>query len=207
MRLFFKVILLITCFEICGSEAIASSDNYLIKYKSELGEIENYLENIKYLTASFIQKSPDGTNVAGKFYLSRPGKMRVDYSETSKILIIVNGNVLTYQDLELDETSYLTTNSTPASFLTRENISFAAKDVEITGIKKINNNIRVSVEKRNRKEAGEFSLTFELNPIKFIKMEVKNDLDQVTLVTFVNVNFDSKIDKSLFAVKNNQLPQ
>lgn len=207
MRLVFRVLLLILCFKICASEALASSDNYLTKYKSELKEIENYLENIKYLTASFIQESPDGSKVNGKFYLSRPGKMRVDYSGTSGILIIANGNVLIYQDLELDETSYLTTNSTPASFLTRENISFAAKDVLITGVKKNNNTIRVSVEKKNRKEAGEFSLTFDLNPIKFVKMEVKNDLDQVTLVTFTGTDFSNKIDKNLFVVKNNQLPE
>ena len=207
MKLFFRTVLLILCFEIFSSKTFASSENYLIKYKSELSEIENYLGNIKYLTAAFIQKSPDGTNITGKFYLSRPGKMRVDYSDTSKILIIVNNNVLIYQDLELDETSYLTTNSTPASFLTRENISFAAKDVQITEVKKTNNTIRVSVEKKNRKEAGEFSLTFELNPIKFIKMEVKNDLDQVTLVTFTSADFSNKIDKNLFIVKNNQLPE
>ena len=207
MRLFCRTLLLILCFGICSSEVLASSDNYLAKYKSELTEIENYLENIKYLTASFVQESPDGSKINGKFYLSRPGKMRIDYNGESGILIIANGNVLSYQDLELDETSYLTTNSTPASFLTRENISFAAKDVLITGVKKTNNTIRVSVEKKNRKEAGEFSLTFDLNPIKFVKMEVKNDLDQITIVAFTSTDFSSKIDKNLFVVKNNQLPE
>ena len=38
-------------------------------------------------------------------------------------------------------------------------------------------------------------------------MEVKNDLDQVTLVTFTSADFSNKIDKNLFIVKNNQLPE
>ena len=38
-------------------------------------------------------------------------------------------------------------------------------------------------------------------------MEVKNDLDQITIVTFTNADFNNKIDKNLFTVKNNQLPE
>jgi len=132
--------------------------------------------------------------------------MRVEYNGQPKILIIVNDSVLAYTDVELDETSYLGTNTTPASFLTRSNISFSAKDVEITNIKKSDNQIKISVMKKNRKEAGEFSVIFSTNPLKFIKMEVKNDLDQITSVTLKDPDFSKPISSNLFVIKNKNLP-
>ncbi|MDX2083637.1 MAG: outer membrane lipoprotein carrier protein LolA [Rickettsiales bacterium] len=183
-----------------------SEENAWQKYSEEITQIESYLNNIHNLSSKFIQESADGKITQGKLFLSRPGKMRLEYDGPPKILIIVNGSVLAYKDIELDETSYLSTNTTPASFLTRANISFMAKDVEITDIKKSDNQIKISVMKKNRKEAGEFSVIFSTNPLKFIKMEVKNDLEQITVVTLENPDFSTSLNSNLFVIKNNNLP-
>ncbi len=187
-----------------------AAENFLEKYPSELTQIESYLNNIKNLSAKFIQESADGNLVEGKFFLVRgdssSGKMRIEYLAQPKILIVVNGSVLSYYDVELDEISHLSTNTTPASFLTRQKISFTAKDVEITAVKKSPDQIKVSVMKKNRKEAGEFSLIFKSNPLQFIKMEVKNDLDQITRVSLSDVDFNSVIPSKIFVIKNKNLP-
>jgi outer membrane lipoprotein-sorting protein len=183
------------------------SANLLTKNKADLSLVENYLNNIKSLEANFVQESSSGGVVNGKLLLLRPGKMRIEYGKPSPSLIIANGSVLAYTDLELEETSYLTTNSTPASFLTRPFFSFAAKDVEITGFSKSADFIKVSIVKKNKKEAGEFSLIFQTNPFKFVKMEVKNDLDETTKVSFTTTKFGGKIDDKLFVIKNKNLPE
>ena len=185
----------------------AEKINFLEQYSKELSQIETYLNNIHDLSAKFIQESSGGKIIEGNFFLSRPGKMRIEYLAQPKILIIVNGAVLAYQDVELEETSHISTNTTPASFLTRQNISFSAKDVEITNVKKSADQIKVSLMKKNRKEAGEFSLIFANNPLRFIKMEVKNDLDQIVTVTLRDLNFLNPLSKNLFIIKNKNLPQ
>jgi outer membrane lipoprotein-sorting protein len=190
---------------IVSSTALAT-ENSFEKYNAELTQIESYLNNIKNLSAKFTQESSGGNSVEGKFFLARnnesSGKMRVEYLAQPKILIVVNGSVLSYYDVELDEISHLSTNTTPASFLTRPNISFTAKDVEITDIKKTNDQIKISVMKKNRKEAGEFSLIFNINPLQFAKMEVKNDLEQTIMVTLSNIDFTSPVSDKLFIIKN-----
>lgn len=185
----------------------ADKESLMNQYATELEQVENYLNNIRNLTAKFTQETSEGNVASGKFYLSRPGKMRVEYDGQQKILIIVNGSVLSYTDLELEETSYLGTNSTPASFLTRANISFSAKDVEITNVKKTANQIKISVMKKNRKEAGEFSVVFDTNPLKFVRMEVKNDLDEITTITLKDTDFTKSLSNSLFVIKNKNLPE
>jgi outer membrane lipoprotein-sorting protein len=57
--------------------------------------------------------------------------------------------------------------------------------------------------KKNRKEAGEFSLIFKLEPFEFIRMEVKNDLEQIISVQLKNIDFQSKLSDKLFILKNN----
>lgn len=191
----------------CNLSAQAAAKNDLLtKNKTELEAIQDYLNGIKTLSAKFVQKSQNGSS-EGKFYLSRPGKMRIEYIGSPKVLIIVNDAILTYQDLELEETSNLSTNTTPASFLTRPNISFWAKDVEVTAVKKTEDFITVSVVKKNRREAGEFSITFKTTPnLEFYKMEVKNDLDQKTSVTLRDVAFDEEVSDNLFVIRNKNLP-
>lgn len=198
--------LCIVFFYMFATTSSFAQSKLLNEYQRELLQIETFLNNIKDLNCRFIQNS-NGSLVEGKFYLSRnknsAGKMRVEYLAEPKVLIVVNGAILSYYDVELDEISRLSTNTTPASFLTRPNISFSAKDVEITNIVKNNNEIKVSVMKKNRKEAGEFSLIFKLEPFEFVRMEVKNDLEQIISVQLKNIDFQSKISDKLFTIKNN----
>ena len=177
------------------------SSNFAEEYRAELEQVETYLNGLKNLSAKFVQETSDGNLIEGNFLLSRPGKMRIEYLSQPKILIVVNGSVLSYFDVELDEISHLSTNTTPASFLTRSNISFAAKDVEITNVKKSANQLKISVMKKNRKEAGEFSLIFATNPLRFTKMEVKNDLDQVVGVTLSDIDMVTPISDKMFVIK------
>ena len=198
--------LCIVFFYMFATTSSFAQSKLLNEYQQELLQIETFLNNIKDLNCRFIQNS-NGSLVEGKFYLSRSknsaGKMRVEYLAEPKVLIVVNGAILSYYDVELDEISRLSTNTTPASFLTRPNISFSAKDVEITNIVKNNNEIKVSVMKKNRKEAGEFSLIFKLEPFEFVRMEVKNDLEQIISVQLKNIDFQSKLSDKLFILKNN----
>ena len=190
----------------CNTSFAILDNKKLSLFKEDLLKVENYLNNIKNLSADFTQEV-DKNRAEGKFYLSRneksSGKMRIEYIDKPKILLIVNGPILSYQDLELEEVSHISTNTTPASLLTRPNISFFAKDVEIIDIKKDKENIKISLVKKNRKEAGEFSIVFKNDPLTFEKMEVKNDLDQVISVKLSNIKFVENLPNNLFIIPNN----
>jgi len=183
----------------------ASLSQKISEHKEDINNIENFLNNISNLTANFTQNTSENS-VNGKFYLSRSkdqsGKMRVEYHANPKILIVVNGPILSYQDIELDEISRISTNTTPASFLTRPNISFFSKDIQITNVEKSAEFIKISLLKKNRKDAGEFSLIFKTSPLEFIKIEVKNELGQIVIVTLKNIDLETSIPNKLFIIKD-----
>ncbi len=184
-----------------SAEASDTKDDLLAKYSNELATVESYLNNIKNLTADFRQITSQGAVNTGKFYLSRPGKMRVRYDTDPAIVIVVNGPVLSYYDVELEEISNLRTNTTPASFLTRKNISFSARDIDLLEVEKERNLIKVTLAKKNNRESGKFSIVFNLNPVSFLQMEVRNDLDDVVNVSLKNLDLVTDIDDDLFILK------
>ncbi len=100
---------ILACTTIIFCSAISSksmaAENISEKYSEDLKEIELYLNNIKTLTANFTQQTSGSSPVKGKFYLSRPGKMRIEYINQPQIIIAVNGAILSYHDIELDEIS------------------------------------------------------------------------------------------------------
>src|SRR5271170_2918938 len=83
------------------------------------GKVEDYLNGIKTMQADFLQIAPSGDESTGKFYLSRPGKIRWEYESPSRILIIVSGSLVSYYDYGLNQVSYTPSGSSLAEFLAR----------------------------------------------------------------------------------------
>jgi len=173
--------------------------------KLYLTKIELFLNSIENLASDFTQDN-NGNSSIGKFYISRPGKMRIEYTSNPKLLITVNGSVLTYKDIELDEISNLSTNTTPASLLTRKNISFRAKDISIDNLNIGDVEVSVTVTKKNRPEAGKFRLIFDKEVTIFKRMEVIDDLGQVVTVKLSNITYPKKLSSRLFYIKSSNLP-
>ncbi len=204
-RLSLKILLLF-CFLFLFTNKVEASYKASSLESSYLLKIENFLNGIKNLSSDFTQENNNGADAVGKFYISRPGKMRIEYRSNPKMLITVNGSVLTYKDLDLDEISNLSTNTTPASLLTRKNISFKAKDILIDSLKVNQNQVSVTVIKKNRPEAGKFRLIFNKEVTEFKKMEVIDDLGQVVTVKLSNVTYPGHLPSNLFYIKSSNLP-
>src|SRR5476649_722580 len=69
-------------------------------------KVQTYLNKLTTVQADFLQISPEGNESTGKFFLSRPGKMRWQYNPPVPVLIIVSGGILSYYDAELDQISH-----------------------------------------------------------------------------------------------------
>ncbi len=185
-----------------SSFAKENNINYYKKYQNEINIVEQYLNNVKNISAKFSQISSSGAISKGNFYLSRPGKLRIDYDLDQPIIIVVNNSVLTYYDKELEEKSNLRTQTTPASFLTRKKISFSAKDIKVIDAFRKDNFFKITIIKKNSRRFGNFSLLFSLNPVNFIQMEVENDMGDIVNVNLYDVNYDQKLENSLFIIKD-----
>src|SRR6185437_1375696 len=84
---------------------------------ADLQQIENYLNGLTTAQADFTFAGPDGAVSHGSFYLSRPAKLRFDYTEPKGNLLIADGDYVIYYDAQQKEASNLPISSTPLDFL------------------------------------------------------------------------------------------
>lgn len=166
--------------------------------KSDILRIEAYLNKIKTMEARFLQVSSDGDYSEGDLYLSRPGKMRIEYDPPKPVLIVVNGQNLVYFDKELEQVSYFSLEDTQAEILLRETISFSSEDLIVTRFERGPGVLRLTVIKGNDPLEGNLTLIFSDKPLGLKKWTITDAQGIVTNVSLLGPRFGASLDAKLF---------
>jgi outer membrane lipoprotein-sorting protein len=173
--------------------------------KETVKKVEDYINGIKYLSSSFIQSSSDGEVAEGKFYLSRPEKIRIEYKPPQHVLIVANGGALMYYDKELDEVSYIKTSSTPLYVLAKKNFSLNDEEIKITRLEEKEKTISVSATKREEESIGQITFVFDKNPTTLTKIETVDEFGNSTEVFLYDIDYKTELNKELFKTANPRL--
>jgi outer membrane lipoprotein-sorting protein len=163
-----------------------------------LTRVENYLTDMKTIVADFTQIAPDGTLASGKFFLKRPKQMRWQYAPPTPILMVTRGNYLTYYDYELDQVSDIPLDDTLLGFLSKKEISFSDEMVEITEVTSIDEEVRISLIKKDAPEEGKLVLEFSDSPLKLENFIITDTTGQTTTVSLQNSRFNIDLDDEVF---------
>ena len=94
-KLFYKFALVSVFFSLFLSGNVLASENL---NQETIKKVEDYINSIEYMSATFVQSSSNGDIAEGMFYLNRPNKLRIEYKPPTHVLIIANGGVLMYYD-------------------------------------------------------------------------------------------------------------
>jgi outer membrane lipoprotein-sorting protein len=166
--------------------------------KADIARIERYLNELTTLDSRFVQFSAQGI-AEGRFVLSRPGNMRIEYEDPVPVLMVASGYLLMYHDRDLIQTTYLPVSETPAGLLLDEQIQLSG-DVTITGFERGPATLRLTVIETEAPDAGSVTLAFEDAPLRLIKWQVKdaqgNDVD----VALQEPTFGVEVDGGLFSL-------
>ncbi len=165
--------------------------------KADIAKIERYINSITTLKAKFLQVAPNGVTNEGMIYISRPGKLRVEYAPPSPILIVGTGHWLIYHDSDLEQTSYESLSDNLAGVLVAENVKFSGK-ITVTGLTRSRGVIRVIMVMTEDPGAGSLTLTLATSPMKLRQWSVTDPNGQITQVALFNHSFGIKLDKKLF---------
>ncbi|CAA7617314.1 outer membrane lipoprotein carrier protein LolA [Magnetospirillum sp. UT-4] len=170
--------------------------------RADIARAEAYLNAITTLKARFVQFSPNGAQVEGTAYFSRPGKMRLQYDPPSPVLVVADGTFLIVHDSELGEPSYIPLNSTPAGILVRENVQLDGKDVTVTRIGRRPGVLEVSMVESDDPGQGEITLVFSDRPFALRQWRVVDAQGQTTVVSLFDAQAGIALDKTLFEFKD-----
>ena len=164
-----------------------------------LSRIEAYLETLTTAEARFTQVT-DAEGVArGTFYISRPGRMRIEYDPPIPYLYIANGTWLTFYDTELEQRTDVPVGSTLADFVVREDISFT-DEVTVTAFHESADSFVVDVVQTDDPGAGTLTLTFQKLPMQLLRWRVMDAQGAMTDVFLDDARFGVPLDGDLFRI-------
>src|SRR5580704_8816192 len=120
---------------------------------ADLARVQDYLNNIHTLQSRFEQISGEGGIATGTIYISRPGKMRVEYDPPVPILLVATEGRIWYYDKKLEEVSFFDLKDTPAWFLLQDNVRFGG-DITVNDLERDPNVLRVTVTETKNPDLG-----------------------------------------------------
>lgn len=207
MKDFFNIVLFILVFTFESAFAgYQNSIRIFSKDKIEIVEkINTFFRDIRTIKTNFVQFSEIDQSISeGELYIARPKKIRCEYKNPIKILLISNGGNLVYFDMDLDEISTIPWSQTPISFLMESNNGLDSLDSDIIDLNndkgwrlktKVNiNDINYMVE-----------YFFDKNISKIREITIDYGGGQRVSLSFSNMEINEPIDRDLFLFKNPRL--
>ena len=167
---------------------------------SEITRVEAYLNRITTFKGRFLQASSSGEYSEGSLYVSRPGKIRIEYDPPSPNLIVADGSSMIHYDTELDQLSYITLGNSPATILIEDRISLTRGAITVTGIERGRGTLRLTVVKTDDPGEGNLTLIFNDRPLSLKKWVVIDALGVETTVSLLGVRFGVALDDALFKI-------
>jgi outer membrane lipoprotein-sorting protein len=166
--------------------------------KADVARIEDYLNGMSSVKASFQQYTASEGLAFGRIFLRRPGRLRVEYDPPSEILLIADGTLLSYYDAELNHIEQVPLNLSPMWFLLRENVKLGG-DVTITTFKRSADTVLIGLVQSDEPDAGSVLLELGDKPLELRQWTITDSAGSQVRVGLYNAEFGVPLDNSLFA--------
>lgn len=165
---------------------------------ADIAQIETYLNGLNTAQASFTLTGADGQVNRGTFYLSRPDKLRFDYTDPKGNLLIADGSFVIFWDAQQKESSNLPIGQTPLAFLLKPTVSLSDGSVKITGYEHAAGVIRIRLVQAKDPEAGSVTVAFGDQPLELRGWRLVDGQSGTTDVTFSDWRLGVKLESALF---------
>ncbi|MGE4529491.1 MAG: outer membrane lipoprotein carrier protein LolA [Rhodospirillaceae bacterium] len=182
-----------------AAPAQAARDITLSDRQAELvHKAEDALNRIHTLKARFLQAASTGEMAEGTVYLSRPGRLRVEYDPPTPVLVVANGAYFTFVDTKLKQLSYLGLDATPAGILLRKNVVFSGPDIRVRSVDEGPGVAEITLISKKDPTAGSLTLVFSLRPFALAQWRVTDAQGIATTVTLQNPETGVSLPTTLF---------
>jgi len=165
--------------------------------RAEVARVESYVNSITTFKADFVQIAPNGATARGTLWISRPGRLRVEYRPPVKLRIFATPQWLIVEDCKVKEPQYLPLRSTPAGILIQERISLSG-EFTVSGVKRENQWVTITIVETRSPEKGQMRLVFRANPLQLIGWTVIDQNGGPTQVSLENVQAGLPLDVNQF---------
>jgi outer membrane lipoprotein-sorting protein len=161
--------------------------------------VEAYLNAIRTLEASFVQRAPDGGVSSGKLYIDRNrGGMRFDYDPPSKILLVAPGDWrLIFYDGSIQQVNVIPIGETPLGFLLSQDVRLEG-EVTVQSVAERPGEVDVTLVRTDEPDQGKVVLTFAEDPMRLARWAVTDAQGLTTTLAIDGLRAGVELDRRLF---------
>jgi outer membrane lipoprotein-sorting protein len=165
-----------------------------------VNEIGKYINSFRTLQGEFTQVSPKGTVSKGVFYLSKPGKMRFEYSPPNPFIIVSDGTWVTIKNRAKDKADQYPLSQTPLRLVLDDDVDIN-KEADILDVQSDGGVVTVTLEDKKKMVPGHLILTYDEKQNALQQWIVVDGKGQRTTVSLENVVAGVVADPKLFIIK------
>jgi len=174
--------------------------------QKKIQQIEDYLNTVKTIKASFVQTASNGNTAEGILYVEKPNKIRMEYSEPTNVLIVGNGDYIVYNDKDLEQVTNIDYEDIPASLILANNIKIDGKQIKVSNYYEDAGSTVVTLRYPEKPEIAPITLTFTNSPFALRQWSIVDPQSVEVVVSLYNVETDTPLEQSLFKFKKAKSP-
>ncbi len=163
--------------------------------------IDAYLRGLRTAEGGLRQTNPNGSVQTGRFYLSRPGRMRFEYDAPKGAMVIADGtNVAVFDPKSTRVSSRYPLGRTPLSLLLRSDLGLSEPGM-VRGATREGGEATLTVVDPRMPDEGRLALTFAESPPALRRWVVTTKGGQRTAVELTGLKTGVALDRSLFNIE------
>jgi outer membrane lipoprotein-sorting protein len=164
-----------------------------------VARINAYFNTIGDLQGTFRQTDAQGAESKGKFYLRRPGKFRFVYSPPSKMVVLSDGENLSFEDHDINSADRYPLDSTPFRVLVSKDVDLT-RDASILELTETPSEIVVTLQDKADDSTGKIRVFFTVVAEGLVLKEwiITGPSGGDTRVQLASLEQDAKLEDKLF---------
>jgi len=159
-----------------------------------------WFNSFRVMSGTFSQVAADGSRSQGRFWISKPGKMRFEYSPPSPVELVADGRSVAVRDRKLNTQDLYFINQTPLRFLLADRIDLI-NDSKIIDV--VSDNEAASVILEESSSVGgtaRIQLVFSAPKYNLTQWTITDAQGYDTTVTLNGVDMSTPPDNKLFYI-------
>ncbi|MGI9463856.1 MAG: LolA family protein [Aestuariivirgaceae bacterium] len=184
-----------------GSAAFAAkAANLSPEQSAAVEKISQYFNGIRTLQGEFRQISPKGKISSGVFHISKPGKLRFEYSAPNPFVIVSDGTWLVVRNKSKNRSDQYPLSKTPLRLMLSENVDLLREAV-IKQVETVDNLTTVTLEDRDQLVPGHLVLVYDNSKDALQQWSVVDGKGRRTTVSLTKIVAGEKANPRLFKVE------
>lgn len=151
------------------------------------------------MSGRFTQVEMNGSRTTGRFYISKPGKIRFVYDRPSRLDIVADGRDLVVRDRGLNTQDLYPLSQTPLRYLLNDRIDLA-RDAKVVNVFNDQDMVSVTIEERTQFTEGQLTLYFDASDFALRQWTITDARGNETSVAVTGVQTNQRNNPTLFEI-------